>query len=206
MPGRGHIIRKQALQVESFANAFHNKMWDNLSMTIKGMCQVIAHDLQTGEPLDWLPHEEPVYGLSVHPSQVKAPKYRWRKNRRRNSIICSRTRCWRRVVMAAYYATTWEGGPARRVCLQVFLNKFTIVWLRGWYSNSSLVTFLRVFLNKFIIAWLRGWYSTLVTFCGSTAWTNLQLSGWEFGFQNSPHTAYRLQPCFSCGPLQPCPT
>ena len=37
--------------------------------------QVIAHDLQTGEPLDWLPHEEPVYGLSVHPSQVKLPKY-----------------------------------------------------------------------------------------------------------------------------------
>ena len=35
-----------------------------------GTCQVIAHDLQTGEPLEWLPHEEPVYGLSVHPSQV----------------------------------------------------------------------------------------------------------------------------------------
>ena len=40
-------------------------------MTIEfAICQVIVHDLQTGEPLDWLPHEEPVYGLSVHPSQV----------------------------------------------------------------------------------------------------------------------------------------
>ena len=52
----------------NFANvnmAVHNKYCDIISFE-----QVIAHDLQTGEPLDWLPHEEPVYGLSVHPSQV----------------------------------------------------------------------------------------------------------------------------------------
>ena len=43
---------------------------DNTLCISKNLGQVIAHDLQTGEPLDWLPHEEPVYGLSVHPSQV----------------------------------------------------------------------------------------------------------------------------------------
>ena len=42
--------------------------------------QVIAHDLQTGEPLDWLPHEEPVYGLSVHPSQVNGTKILMEEN------------------------------------------------------------------------------------------------------------------------------
>ena len=31
--------------------------------------QVIVHDLATLQPLDYLQHEEPVYGLSVHPSQ-----------------------------------------------------------------------------------------------------------------------------------------
>ena len=43
---------------------------DNTLCISTNLGQVIAHDLQTGEPLDWLPHEEPVYGLSVHPSQV----------------------------------------------------------------------------------------------------------------------------------------
>ena len=30
--------------------------------------QVIVHDVHTGQPLDYFLHEEPVYGLSVHPS------------------------------------------------------------------------------------------------------------------------------------------
>jgi len=30
--------------------------------------QVIVHDMTTRQPLDYFPHEEPVYGLSVHPT------------------------------------------------------------------------------------------------------------------------------------------
>eukprot|EP00092_Neocalanus_flemingeri_P103635 GFUD01132648.1.p1 GENE.GFUD01132648.1~~GFUD01132648.1.p1 ORF type:complete len:334 (+),score=99.27 GFUD01132648.1:66-1067(+) len=30
--------------------------------------QVIVHDMNTRQPLDYFPHEEPVYGLSVHPT------------------------------------------------------------------------------------------------------------------------------------------
>ena len=42
--------------------------------------QVIVHDLATLQPLDYLQHEEPVYGLSVHPSQGQTviTACRWR--------------------------------------------------------------------------------------------------------------------------------
>jgi len=69
LEGRGH---KRCMQAEHRSNIFCLDTDQQLTKIYSGGNdeQVIVHDSQTGQLVDCFQHEEPVYSLSVHPTQA----------------------------------------------------------------------------------------------------------------------------------------
>jgi len=69
LAGRGY---QQSMAAEHRSNIFCVGFDESTTRVYSGGNdeQVIVHNLETGQPMDYFLHEEPVYGLSVHPHQA----------------------------------------------------------------------------------------------------------------------------------------